>query len=145
MWCRFPPPQDWSNRRVGRDESKQVMVLQGPSPPLSRGCIPSALWQAPHGSSRRHREGDSRGKGRVSASSWQGLGHFKQSRVAGSAKQGTSAQGQCMASRWGRQGCRAATEGSRMQDPGQRRGEGRQRDSAVGFLPPHAQPTRLLG
>lgn len=39
-------------------------------------------------------------------------GHFKQSRVAGSAKQGSSTQGQCMASRWGKQGCRAATEGA---------------------------------
>lgn len=38
--------------------------------------------------------------------------HLKQSRVAGSAKQGTSTQGQCMASRRGKQGCRAATEGA---------------------------------
>lgn len=41
-----------------------------------------------------------------------GCGHFKQSRVAGSAKQGSSTQGQCMASRWGKQGCRAATQGA---------------------------------
>lgn len=75
-------------------------------------------------------------------------GHFKQSREAGSAKQGTSAQGQCMASRWGRQGCRAATEG--LEDAGPWAKEGRRKAAWTGrglpaFLPPRAPPTRCAG
>lgn len=78
-------------------------------------------------------------------------GHFKQSRVAGSAKQGTSAQGQCMASRWGRQGCRAATEG--LEDAGPWAKEGRRKAAWTGrglpaFLPscrPVPHPPGVLG
>lgn len=75
-------------------------------------------------------------------------GHFKQSRVAGSAKQGTSAQGQCMASRWGRQGCRAATEG--LEDAGPWAKEGRRKAAWTGrglpaFLPPMPHPPGVLG
>lgn len=48
---------------------------------------------------------------------------------------------------WGRRGCRAATGGSRMQDSGQRRGEGRWQGPGRGllaFLPPMPSPLSVL-
>lgn len=88
------PRHDWSDRRAGRDESKQVMVSLGPSPHLSR-CCPlsppvSTLEEFRVGTGKKavctERGGSQQARGRD-------YGHFKQSRVAGSAKQGTSAQG----------------------------------------------------
>ena len=113
------------------------MVSLAPSPPLSIDVTsprPSGehleeFWGCPQG-----KEGFAL-RGGLSQQWGQGWGHCMQSRVAGSAKRGTSAQGQCMASSGvgggagqpqGAQGCRT---------PGRRGEKEGGRDPAGGFWP----------
>lgn len=73
-----------------------------------------------------------------------GCGHFKQSRVVGNAKQGTSTQGQCMASRWGWQGCKGLEDAGPWAKLARRKAAWMGRGPPA-FLLPRAQPTRLAG
>ena len=122
------------------------MVSLAPSPPLSIDVTsprPSGehleeFWGCPQG-----REGFAL-RGGLSQQWGQGWGHCMQSRVAGSAKRGTSAQGQCMASSVVGGG---AGQPQGLKDAGLRAEEGRRkaagtRPGASGLSATHARPTR---
>ena len=138
-----PPhrPPRLEQQKSRRDKSKQVMVSLAPSPPLSTDLTsprPSGehleeFWACPQG-----REGFAL-RGGLSQQWGQGGGALYAEQGVWQCQAGNQCTGAGHGIQWGRRGCRAATGGSRMQDSGQRRGEGRQQGPGRGllaFLPP---------